>query len=764
VSSQPSGLGRECELEERRYGRPDDPAECTHDTTGRRSDRVCGDGFESDDPRDLLEAPMRVDGAVREVAVGIVAEERRDGIGDLHHPGSSGPQATRDRVCEREDRVVLEVLEQIDTRDRIPGGRRAVEELDGVILVHVGSSSTCSSNLLGAAIDADAETDASPRSLAQECTVAAAEVEQVQRAVSIDVIEYGEPWSAAAPDVDMVRRVGGIQLVLGPLRRPHAGSVVGNSKTTAELTVASRQVRVCCGATTVGPPERARVQVDEAHAGRHRGMEQQVPRMVHLVWLGSAVPAQVERLRADISRHSPDVEVRIWTDDALPALKNLPFFLEESRMPAKADLARIEILLAHGGLYLDADFRVHRPLEPIFAAIDTHGLVVARQSPTVYNNAFIGARQGHPVLEALVDDIPATYRWTGRMSAPATTGPHYITEHLMAYLRDGGTFHELPQHAVFPWYSDEDPLPSSLLPPSVVMSHEWAMASRGWAWGRIEDDATAVPVPDRRSRQRRAGGSIRARAAVTPSAHAAIARAERLLASASRWEDRSLPSSAELGATDVHIERWSARLAARTLRGSAVFLDLQPRSLLPLAAAARVLDRPGRAIAVLDPESRLRLPVDGTATSTRCSTYVATTSGDADRIVGIASRGTPLLARTVTSANPPLGTCEQVEIATARLVTGIPRFDLVRSSAEALTVELAGALEEMTRARRIARLVIRIDPYSTSIGVGLAASVLEELESSGLTITVRPWLLEGRDRTWREHLRVAARPFLAVVA
>jgi hypothetical protein len=492
-------------------------------------------------------------------------------------------------------------------------------------------------------------------------------------------------------------------------------------------------------------------------------MGPQVARTVHIVWLGSAVPAEVEHLRDDIARHSPDVEVRIWTDDDLTGLQNHAHFLEERRMPAKADLARIEILLEHGGLYLDADFRVHRPLGSVFDAIDAHGLVVARQSPTVYNNAFIGARRGHPVLAALVRDIPAAYRWTGRMSAPATTGPHYITEHLMAYLRDGGTFHELPQHAVFPWYSDEDPLPSAVLPPSVLMSHEWAMASRGWSWGKVQADPTAVPVPDRRTRQRRAGRSIRSRAAVAPVAHELIARAERLLDGQRSGRPRSTLLPASLGATDAHIERWTARLVSRTLRGSAAFLDLHPMSLLPLAAAAHVLDRPGRAIVVTDAASGLRLPVDGASTSTRCSTYLATTSADAGRIVGIDSRGTPLLARTVSSSAPPLGTSEEQSIATALLVADLPRFDLVRSSSAQLTAELADELTSMTAARRNARLVLRIDPFSPSIGVTLATDMLAALESAGRTITVRPWLLEGRDRTWREHLRVAARPFLAVI-
>jgi hypothetical protein len=489
-------------------------------------------------------------------------------------------------------------------------------------------------------------------------------------------------------------------------------------------------------------------------------METHVPRTVHLVWLGSPIPPQVERLCADITRHDPGVEVRVWADADLAWLQNRESLLAEPRMSAKADLARFEILSTHGGIYLDADFRVYRPLEPVFAAIDAHGLVVARQSPTVYNGAFMGARSGHPVLASLIDGIPDAYRWTGTMSAPATTGPHYVTEHLIAHLRAGGTFHELPQHAVFPWYSDEDPLPSATLPESVVMSHEWAMASRGWSWRRAVMDAATVTVPDRRARLRRAGGSLRARAASTPSAHAAIARVERLL------DGHDIPRSERpplLGATDAHLEGWSARLAARTLRGSAAFLDLHPVSLLPMAAAIRVLDRPGRAITVTDTDSGLLLPIDGTVTSTRCSSYLVTTSSDADRIVRIESRGTPLSARTVSAVDPPLGTSEPVLMPTARLVADIPRFDLVRSSAEHLTVDLAAALERMTCERRIARLLVRIDPLSVSPGVDLATALLASCESAGLTVAVRPWLLEGRDRTWRQHLRVAARPFLTVV-
>ncbi len=492
-------------------------------------------------------------------------------------------------------------------------------------------------------------------------------------------------------------------------------------------------------------------------------MGEQVPRLVHLVWLGSAVPARVERLRADIARHDPDVEVRIWGDGDLTWLQNHDALLAEPRMSAKADIARFEILQRHGGIYLDADFRLHRSLAPVFAAIDRHGLVAARQSPTVYNCAFIGARAGHPLLDDLVAAIPGTYRWTGRMTAPATTGPHFFTERLLAHVRAGGSFHELPQHAVFPWYADEDPLPAGVLPASVVMSHEWATISGGWSWGDVSDEYLAVTVPDRRSRTGRSGGSLRARAATTPAAHRAVARLERLRdrVPGLRPAIDGDPSTT----TEVHVEGWAARHAARALRGSAAFLDLHPASCVPSLAAATSLDRPGRVLVVLDEPRAGTVPAALLDPSIRCSVHViGTRTGDPDAVALLRSRGTPLVARDVSSSEPPLEhTAAPRDQDLPGLLGAVPRFDLVRVRAERLTPDVATTLGAMTAERRVARLLVTIDPFAVAPGLTHALAAIERLELQGLTTSLAPWLVDGRGRTWREHLRVAARPFMVAV-
>lgn len=483
-----------------------------------------------------------------------------------------------------------------------------------------------------------------------------------------------------------------------------------------------------------------------------------------MVWLGSPLPRRVEMLRADISRHDPDVTVLVWRDDDLRWLRNHDLLVRESLFAAKADIARYEILERHGGLYLDADFRVHGSLARVFDDIDRHGVVVARQSRAVYTNAFLGAVPSHPLLIDLVQGLPDSIRWTGRMTEPATTGPHFLTARLLHHLRRGGTALEMPQRAVFPWSTDEEPIPSAALPGSVVASHDWS-SLRGWSWHGAGVEPVSVPVPDRASRRRRTGRRPRTRAAATPLVHSAVAAGEaRLLAPAHR-ASRASADLRGIGPTRAAVERWTARSIVRWLRGSALFLDLNPASTLPLLTASRVLDRPGTAIAVLGGDRAARLPSDWKDPSIRCSMHVVRCDDRApDQIISVQSHGSALLPRPVTRDLPPIGaTLSGETLDVAGLLESLPRCDLVRADADHLSRPVADVLRRSTARRRIGRLILVIDPLSPAAGVAEAVRLLSGLEEDGLPVGLGPWLLDGRGRTWWAHLRVAARPFVVSV-
>lgn len=85
-----------------------------------------------------------------------------------------------------------------------------------------------------------------------------------------------------------------------------------------------------------------------------------IPPIVHLIWLGSSVPAKVEGAFDSWKKHHPGWEVKIWTDKELV---NFPWsnsrvrlaFEQGDTWAEKADILRIEVLYQFGGIYSDAD-------------------------------------------------------------------------------------------------------------------------------------------------------------------------------------------------------------------------------------------------------------------------------------------------------------------------------------------------------------------------------------------------------------------------
>jgi hypothetical protein len=502
-------------------------------------------------------------------------------------------------------------------------------------------------------------------------------------------------------------------------------------------------------------------------------------RKIHLVWLGSAVPERVTRLRTRLEELHTEVPVRIWRDGDLTWMANHKHLLREPSMAGKADIARFEILLRHGGIYLDCDFSVHRPMDSVFDAINEYGFVTARQSRTLFNLAFMGSQAGHEILHQLVEGIPATTDRFKTLSVVARTGPHYFTEVLMSHVRRGGRFGEIPQHTVYPWQSSEKPLRESDVPPSVIVSHEWATTSVDY-WSASGENERK---PLRRSwrKLRRTLPSLRGRASRSPFIHSTIEGLERtlfrggistrLVTEPSPRDETLRPLRVESGAaqlvstkTDLAIDAWTSRLAARTLHGSSNFLDLWPHSTRVFGTAIRALDRPGHAILVTTPENRL--PRDWIDPSVRCSTHVLTTALPGQDIVErVESYGATLNSREISQLHPSLGfVAEQITENLVSLVSGIPRFALVRLSAEHATLGLCAALDAMMRAQRINRLVVHINPALPDEGIIRAIDLIDSQHANNLKVSLGPWIVDGRGRKWWEHLRIASRPFTILIS
>lgn len=94
-----------------------------------------------------------------------------------------------------------------------------------------------------------------------------------------------------------------------------------------------------------------------------------IPKIIHYCWFGkSAIPELVERCITSWHTYMPDWEYRLWTEDNFDIV-SAPQYVQEAYAAKKfafvSDYVRLWALEQEGGVYLDTDVEVLRPLDDL---------------------------------------------------------------------------------------------------------------------------------------------------------------------------------------------------------------------------------------------------------------------------------------------------------------------------------------------------------------------------------------------------------------
>lgn len=168
-----------------------------------------------------------------------------------------------------------------------------------------------------------------------------------------------------------------------------------------------------------------------------------IPKIVHRIALGGrAVPEHLERNWQTLRGLLPAWEFRTWTEANLPRLRNQSEFDDCVRFPMcryglQSDILRYELLLDHGGLYVDTDVEFFKDPAPYLT--DAALLTTSRYSDEApdglgaIENAMLGATPQHPLYRTLVDELPRNFRehrmeagWESVDGSVAMTGPSFL--------------------------------------------------------------------------------------------------------------------------------------------------------------------------------------------------------------------------------------------------------------------------------------------------------------------------------------------------
>jgi mannosyltransferase OCH1-like enzyme len=160
-------------------------------------------------------------------------------------------------------------------------------------------------------------------------------------------------------------------------------------------------------------------------------LELEIPRTLHMVWIGSPIPAKYLVNVQAFAEHNPTWTVKLWGDanrpNASDGMQNRDLYEVETNVAAKVDLLRYEIIHQEGGVYLDADTL---SLGPGSLERMTHAFLTV-SGPPWFNtgNAQFGFAAGSEFLAYVIRNArdPRVRAFRGDDNIPARTGPTLLT-------------------------------------------------------------------------------------------------------------------------------------------------------------------------------------------------------------------------------------------------------------------------------------------------------------------------------------------------
>jgi hypothetical protein len=206
-----------------------------------------------------------------------------------------------------------------------------------------------------------------------------------------------------------------------------------------------------------------------------------IPKRLHYVWVGGRLPDKQRAFIDTWRTTNPDYEIVAWNEDnidmKLPAIARA---YARRRWATVADFARLIAVHEQGGIYLDTDFQVRRPLDSLLQ----HRCFLTFQHqhhPTdwICNGAF-GAVPGHPFVATALQEALRLWPLPSWLDRPTRYGPKLFTrlarrQGLQRYSADGVMLNDIfvcPTHYFFP-YAYGEAFREELVTPATFGVHFW---------------------------------------------------------------------------------------------------------------------------------------------------------------------------------------------------------------------------------------------------------------------------------------------------
>ena len=151
-----------------------------------------------------------------------------------------------------------------------------------------------------------------------------------------------------------------------------------------------------------------------------------IPKKIHYCWFGgNPLPEDAKHYIESWRKYCPDYEIKEWNESNFD-LDMFPYVREayDSRKFAfVSDVARLYALYTEGGIYMDTDVEVLKPLDEFLKYEGVSGFESSTQIPT----GLMASRDLHPLVKEWLDDYAGKHFIKEDGSFDLTTNVRRIT-------------------------------------------------------------------------------------------------------------------------------------------------------------------------------------------------------------------------------------------------------------------------------------------------------------------------------------------------
>ncbi len=133
------------------------------------------------------------------------------------------------------------------------------------------------------------------------------------------------------------------------------------------------------------------------------GQQSFIPKVIHYCWFGGKeIPDFLKRCMGSWAEKCPDYEIKRWDETNFDVSKYLftKQAYEKGRYGFVSDVARLDILYNHGGIYMDTDVKLIKPFGNL---INCKGFVGTEKWGNINSGGGIGAVPHHPMIKEMLD-------------------------------------------------------------------------------------------------------------------------------------------------------------------------------------------------------------------------------------------------------------------------------------------------------------------------------------------------------------------------